>query len=54
MFAEGWVVEVAIARRPETVTRLRELETAADGETDVRAALSIAAEISSVRRAAAG
>ncbi|WP_327286474.1 hypothetical protein OG974_32500 (plasmid) [Streptomyces sp. NBC_00597] len=53
MFAEAWAVEVAIARHPETVTRLRELEAAADAETDARAAMGIAAEISGIRRAAA-
>lgn len=53
VFAEAWAVEVAIARHPETVTRLRELEAAAVEETDVRAAMGIAAEISAIRRAAA-
>ncbi|WP_331742202.1 hypothetical protein [Streptomyces sp. NBC_01006] len=53
VFAEAWAVEVAIARHPETVARLRELEAAAVEETDLRAAMEISAEISGIRRAAA-
>ncbi|GGJ03872.1 hypothetical protein [Streptomyces brasiliensis] len=52
-FVQGWAVEVAIARRPETSARLRDLEARAARAASLDEARAIAAEISSIRRSAA-
>ncbi|WP_328926766.1 hypothetical protein OG429_20645 [Streptomyces sp. NBC_00190] len=52
-FTEAWAVEVAIARHPETATRLHALEARAGEVTDLGDARDIAAEISRIRNAAA-
>ncbi|MBW5482204.1 hypothetical protein [Streptomyces bambusae] len=52
-FTEAWVVEVAIARHPETAARLRALEARAGEVADLGTARDIAAEISRIRNAAA-
>ncbi|WP_030207709.1 hypothetical protein [Streptomyces sp. NRRL S-87] len=52
-FTEAWAVEVAIARHPETAARLRALEDRAGDVDDLGEARVIAAEISSIRSAAA-
>ncbi|MGX4689335.1 hypothetical protein [Streptomyces sp. JNUCC 63] len=52
-FVQGWAVEVAIARRPETSARLRDLEARAARVTSLDEARTIATEISRIRRSAA-
>lgn len=52
-FVQGWAVEVAIARRPKTSARLRDLEARAARATSLDEARTIAAEISGIRRSAA-